>query len=161
MQLKEVFEKRYSVRSFKDNSIDKASVDSILETARLIPTAHNLQPQRLLVLQSNEQLERLDHCTPCRHNAPLAIVVCYDNTQCWVRPFDNAKSGEIDASIAATQMMDKATDLGLGSLWVMNFDPPDTIIPVAILMIGYPAQDSQPSTNHGNRSPMERFLLQD
>jgi len=54
-------------------------------------------------------------------------------------------------------MMLQAHELGLGTTWVMYFDPaaairefalPENIIPVAILPIGYPAQDAEPSANH-------------
>ena len=39
---------RYSVRKFDTKPVEQEKVDIILETARLAPTAHNYQPQRLL-----------------------------------------------------------------------------------------------------------------
>ncbi len=35
----------------------------MLEAGRNAPTAHNLQPQRIFVLQSSEALEKVDGCT--------------------------------------------------------------------------------------------------
>ena len=70
---------RYSVRKFETKPVEKEKVDSILAVARLAPTAHNYQPQRLLVLNSDESLNKLKDCTNGHFNAPLAIIVCYDN----------------------------------------------------------------------------------
>lgn len=39
---------RYSVRKFDTKPVEQDKVDTILEVARLAPTAHNYQPQRLL-----------------------------------------------------------------------------------------------------------------
>ena len=47
---------RYSVRKFDTKPVEQEKVDSILEVARLAPTAHNYQPQRLLVLNSDKAL---------------------------------------------------------------------------------------------------------
>lgn len=43
---------RYSVRKFGTKQVEQEKVDSLLEVAGLAPTAHNNQPQRLLVLDS-------------------------------------------------------------------------------------------------------------
>jgi nitroreductase len=62
----------------------------------------------------------------------------------------------------------EATDLGLGSVWVMHFDPstlresfelPDTIIPVALLPVGYPASDVEPNPRHFANKPIEDILI--
>ena len=84
---------RYSVRKFDSKRVEQEKVDSLLEVARLAPTAHNNQPQRLLVLDSADSLNRLKDCTPCHFNAPLAIIVCYDNKASWKRSFDNGGYG--------------------------------------------------------------------
>ena len=59
----------------------------------------------------------------------------------------------MDASVVGTHMMLEAEDLGLGSVWVLLFDPgkvrdafgiPDHIHPHFILAVGYPAADAAP-----------------
>ena len=40
--------------------VEKEKIEKILETAKLAPTARNLQPQRILVLTQKEQLEKLN-----------------------------------------------------------------------------------------------------
>ncbi len=151
---------RHSVRKFSDKKVEQDKINLILEAGRIAPTACNNQPQRILVLENKEELEKLKDCTPCHFDAPLAILVCYDNTISWKRPFDNKDGGEIDASIVTSHMMLEVTELGLGTTWVGHFDPaamikafdlPENIIPVALLPIGYPSEDSVPHPNHNKR----------
>lgn len=70
---------RYSVRKFDTKPVEQEKVDILLEAARLAPTAHNYQPQRLLVLNTTDSLNKLKDCTNGHFNTPLAIIVCYDN----------------------------------------------------------------------------------
>lgn len=86
--------------------------------------------------------------------APLAIVVAVDveASDPWIE----------DAAIAATFIQLQAQDLGLGSCWIQIrgrytdrdlesetyvqnvLDMPDTILPVAIITIGHPAEEKKP-----------------
>jgi len=168
MEFKKVITERYSVRSFDKRTIEKEKLDAILEAARLAPTACNNQPQRIKVLTTAKDLALVDSVSPCRYNAPVAILVCYDKTKAWVSKVDGVMHGEVDASIVLTQMMLQAADLGLGSLWVGMFDPKKTcevfklganIVPVSFLMVGYPAPDSRPAKMHTDRKPLKELLI--
>ena len=53
----------------------------------------------------------------------MIIAVGYDPKEAWHREHDNKDHGEIDATIAATQMMLQAADLGLGTTYVGMFYP--------------------------------------
>ena len=46
---------RYSVRKFDTKPVEQEKLDILLEAARLAPTAHNYQPQRLLVLNTTDR----------------------------------------------------------------------------------------------------------
>lgn len=151
---------RYSVRKFSSKKVECEKINLILEAGKLAPTACNFQPQRLLILDDEIGLDKLKNCTPYHFDAPLVILICYDNTVSWKRKYDNKDSGDIDASIVTTHMMLEIANLGLGTTWVGSFDPeltrktfklPENIIPVALLPIGYPAGDSQPNPNHDKR----------
>ena len=63
---------RYSERRFAQTPIEPEKIDLILEAGRVAPTARNRQPQRILVVQSEEGLERIDRCTDCRFGAPAS-----------------------------------------------------------------------------------------
>ena len=160
---------RYSLRSFSPKAVEAEKLSRILEAGRLAPTACNNQPQRVKVITDQADLLKVDLCSPCRFGAQAVLLVCYDKTVCWKHPSNEALiSGEIDASIVATHLILAAQDIGLGSCWVMKFDRektvktfalPKNIVPVAMLPIGYPAEDATPSDRHGSRKAVGEFLL--
>ena len=158
---------RYSVRRFKTDPVPRELIDKILKAGQLAPTACNNQPQKILVVSSAEGLEKLKRCTECHFNAPLAMIVCNDGSRSWTRPFDGKSSGDVDGSIVTTHLMLEAAELGLGSTWVMFFIPDavkaefalaDGIEPVAILPMGYPADDAAPSPMHEKTRPMAELV---
>ena len=158
---------RYSVRKYLDRPVPEELVEKILEAARLAPTGCNNQPQRIIVLQSRDALEKLKECTRCHFDAPLAFIIGYDRRECWYRPYDGKASGDIDASIVTTHMMLEAAQLGLGSCWVMHYRPAvlkekfaidENIETTALLTVGYPAQDSVPAPGHTAFRPMEEIV---
>ncbi|NLW69803.1 MAG: nitroreductase [Eubacteriaceae bacterium] len=161
---------RYSLRAFSEKKVEAADLEAVLEAGRLAPTAHNDQPQRILVIQSEENLAKLKKCTMSHYNAPAALLVCADKTACWKRAYDGKLSADIDASIVATQMMLQAQSLGLGTTWVMHFDPvamreefavPDNYEMTALLVLGYPAEGAQPSARHTERKPLGETVFYD
>ena len=54
MDFIEIAKKRYSVRGYKDRKVEEEKLKKILEAAHVAPTAANLQPVRLIVVQSSE-----------------------------------------------------------------------------------------------------------
>lgn len=165
MEFLELASTRYSVRKFEPRLVPREAIDRILEAARLAPTAHNNQPQEIIVVQSEEALARLRKCTECHYDAPLAFIISYDKDRVWKRSYDGRDSGDVDTGIVTTHMMMEATDLGLGSCWVMYFIPeavkvefalPENLEPTAILLVGYPA--GEPSPNHEKRRPTKDYV---
>lgn len=159
---------RYSVRKFSDKKVDPAIVESILRAADLAPTACNNQPQKIYVLESEDALAKFKKCTSCHFDAPLAFIVCCDENVSWKRPFDGKDSGFVDGSIVATHMILEAWDKGVGSTWVMYFDPeavkthfnlPENIVPVALLPMGYPAEDAKPAPKHTQYRPISETVV--
>lgn len=53
----------------------------------------------------------------------LIFVMCVDRSKAWTRKYDGISSAEVDSSIAMTQMMLQAQELGLGTTWVMALNP--------------------------------------
>ena len=116
MNFLEMAEKRYSVRRYSDKKVETEKLEKILHAAHVAPTAVNLQPVRLIVVQERNGLEKISKGANI-YGAPLAIIVCADHDKAWIRPFDNKQTGDIDASILTDHMMMEATELGLGSVW--------------------------------------------
>ena len=158
---------RYSLRKFDARPVEQEKLDLILEAGRNAPTAHNKQPQRMFVIQSPEALEKADACMGCHFHSPVIIAVGYDPAESWNRETDGKDHGEIDATIAATQMMLQAADLGLGTTYVGMFNPEKLLAAfpemeglnmTAILALGYPAEGAHPAKLHTVRKPMEEMV---
>ena len=122
MDFMELAKRRCSVRAYEDRKVEPEKLERILEAARIAPTAKNLQPVKLLAVQSGEGLEKVGKAANI-YDAPLAIIVCADHQRAWTRPFDGKRSTDIDASILTDHMMLEATELGLGSVWICFFKP--------------------------------------
>ena len=108
MNFLDIAKKRYSVRSYNSQNVEPEKLDKILEAAHIAPTAANLQPVRLLVIQEKTELDKISKAANI-YNAPLAIIVCSDHSIAWKRPFDNKQTTDIDASILTDHMMLQAT----------------------------------------------------
>jgi nitroreductase len=168
MDFLDLAKKRCSVRSYQDKPVEKEKIDTILQAGWVAPTAANLQPNRFLVLNDEQSLCKLAKATN-PHGAPLAIIVCAEKTVAFVRPFDKASMADIDAAIATDHMMLQAEDLGLGSCWLTYFDPaiikrefniPETIVPVNILVIGYAdGEPASPERHSSARKPLNSMVL--
>lgn len=167
MDFAELVKNRYSVRKFDGTPLSSDEIGIVLEAGRLAPTANNQQPQRIFVLKTKEALSNLKKCTAYDYDTKTAFLICYDKELSWKRSFDGADSGQTDASIVATHMMLSATSIGVGTTWVMWFDPdkvrynfdlPDNLIPVVILVAGHAASDAIPCEDHNIRKPLDETV---
>lgn len=157
MDFIELAKERFSCRKFKTDTVEQEKIDLILEAGYVAPTAVNRQPQKILVLTDENKLALLKECTKYDFDAPLCFIVCTDSDKAYSRGYDGKNSAEIDASIVTTHMMMEAQDLGLGTTWVMAFNPekarelfnvPKELEIVAMLPTGYPADDAVISPLH-------------
>ena len=170
MDFLELAKQRYSCRNFLDKKVEKEKLEKILEAGRIAPTAVNYQPQRILILQDKEKLEKLSECTSYGWNAPTIMIICYDKTVSWKRRFDGKDEGIVDAAIVTTHMMLEIANLGLGTTWIGSFDPekvrkvyniPDDYEIVAILPVGYKSEESKPSEMHQKRNSIDKMFFWD
>lgn len=158
---------RCSVRSYTDRKVEPEKLEKILEAAHVAPTAANLQPVRLIAVQSEEGLAKVGRAADI-YGAPLAIIVCADHDRAWVRPFDRKQTGDIDASILTDHMMLQAAELGLGTVWVCYFKPdvlreqfalPANLEPVNILAVGYADEKpADPERHSRTRIPVHELV---
>lgn len=170
MEYTKLIADRYSVRQFLPDPLSQGELDRILAAGHLAPTGCNNQPQRILVLNTEESIAKLQTCTKCHFGAPTALLVCYHKDECWTRKYDGKTCGVADACIVATHLMLAAADLGIGSTWVMHFDPaamrrtfaiPDRIEPVALLVMGHPSPDAEPMALHTQYRPLDEVVCYD
>ena len=96
----EMTRERWSVRKFAPEQISDDHMARILEAGRNAPSACNYQPQRVLVMQSEEAIARVRSITHWAFNAPTVLLVCADLTESW-KNVDGCDSAEVDATILA------------------------------------------------------------
>ena len=170
MEFEKLITERYSVRNFKPEHLPKELLDKILAAGHKAPTGCNYQPQRILVLNTDESINKLRQCTRSHFGAPTALLVCHNTEESWVRRYDGALSSPVDAAIAATHLMLASHNEGVGCCWVMHFDPaamrekfniPSHIEPTALLVMGYPAEDAKPHEFHWKFRPLEETVVYD
>ena len=166
MEFDRVIKERSATRKFSDKKVEQEKLDMILEAGRLAPTAKNLQPFQIYVINSSEGLAKIDKASPCRYNAPVVLLVCGDKEIAFAK--GNHSIYEMDVSIVTTHMMLKATDIGVDNIWVemfdesvlrLEFDIPDNLVPVCLLPIGYKALDCPESINHNKRKSIDDLVV--
>lgn len=154
----ELAKERYSVRAYLPKPVEDEKLQKVLEAGLLAPTAKNQQPQKIYVVKSEELKAKLAAVTPCTFNAPVVLVICYDEERaCKGKVYENYSFGNTDAAIVGTHMMLEAADLGLGTCWVGWFcekevkealNLPENIRVCDLMPIGYTAPDAHISQMH-------------
>ena len=125
MNIMDAIKARRSIRSYKDQPVEPAKLQQVLEAARLAPSASNRQDWKFIVVQDQQMREALANAC---HNqkfvsqAPVVIAVCSTN------PTRTMASGQpaaaVDLAIAVDHMTLAAVELGLGTCWIGAFDAP-------------------------------------
>lgn len=160
MEFSEVIRNRYSCKKFDGRQVGEDKLQAILAAGQVAPTAKNLQEQKVYVVQSPENLAKIDKVTPCRYGAPTVLVVAFDKNNVFTYPGGKRDSGIEDASIVATHMILAAYNEGVDSCWVNFFNPDDLAKDLGlpeneeILMLmdlGYAADGVKPLPNHSSR----------
>ncbi len=165
----ETLRKRESIRFFDRRPIPAPVLRDILESARLAPSAKNLQPYRFIVLFRDEWSEEFDDFMyrPGFKDAPVAVVVLAKDEDSYHRPVDHHPYAWVDASIAVTEMISAATAYGVGACWIVYLDAPRLKsvldIPedwdvVGIIPMGYPARGPLSGTKRKRRSFDDMFM---
>lgn len=150
---------RYSVRAYRSDAVPEEALGSVLEAARLAPTAANRQAFQLVVIHvagRESELQKIygrDWFT----QAPLVICACGMPGENWVRR-DGKNYNDVDVAIVMDHLTLAAADVGLGTCWIGAFDPdaarevlglPDEVEPVAFTPLGYPADSPRPKKRKG------------
>lgn len=151
---------RTSVRAYTSEPVPDEMVETLLRAAMAAPSAMNRQPWEFVVVNDRAVLDTLAgqlRYAKMLVQAPLAIVVCAE-TMITHRDGSQSENGlwEHDASAATQNILLAAKALGLGAVWTAASDPersavvkealniPGTIMPLCVIPIGFPAEDSEP-----------------
>jgi nitroreductase len=164
MTFLDIAKSRFSLRKYNSEPVSEEDLNYVLEAGRVAPSAVNYQPWHFLVLRETESLEKI-HQTYHREwfrEAPVVIVLLGDHNQGWKRT-DGKDHTDIDVAIAADHMTLAATDRGLGTCWVCNFDKkktielfniPEHLEPIVFLPLGYTNIQTDPNRHQEKRKTL-------
>lgn len=149
MSLLSIAQARYSCRNYLPRHIEQDKLDYIFSCVRLAPSAVNRQPWHFHIVSSEAMRRKVQSCydRPWFATAPMYIVATILHDQEWVRA-DGKRHGDIDIAIATEHLCLAATEQGLATCWVCNFDAERLAsllhltadeVPAVIIPIGYAA----------------------
>ena len=123
MDFLELVRNRYSCRAYKALSVEKEKLDYIMECVRLAPSAVNRQPGHFRIVSNEEEKAKMQQCYNREwfKTAPLYVIASVRHDEEWVRA-DGKHHGDIDVAIAVEHLCLAATEQGLATCWVCNFD---------------------------------------
>ena len=123
MELLELIKRRYSCRSYKSKRVENEKLDYIMECVRFAPSAVNKQPWKFRIIRNEADKAKLQACYNREwfQTAPMYIICSILHDEEWVRS-DGKRHGDIDIAIAVEHLCLAATEQGLGTCWVCNFD---------------------------------------
>ena len=164
MNFLELVKQRYSCRAYKSLGVEKEKLEYILECVRLAPSAVNKQPWRFRIVSKEEDKARLQQCynRDWFKTAPMYVVASVLHDEEWVRS-DGKHHGDIDIAIAVEHLCLAATEQGLATCWVCNFDAvlckelfnlSDNEEPAVLIPLGYAEDEVKPK----NRKPIETIV---
>ena len=142
---------RYSCRDYRPDLVEPQKIDYIMECVRMSPSAVNHQPWRFRIITDDENRRKLSQCYSREWfaSAPLYVIASVLHDEEWVRA-DGKHHGNIDIAIAVEHLCLAATEQGLATCWVCNFDAAlchslfnlvDNEEPAVLIPIGYAADE--------------------
>ena len=163
MELYDALLRRRSTRKFKSDKVSDSTVKELLIAAMSAPSACNKTPWEFFVIRGEENLKRILRASLfSRYDAPLAIVLCANLENALPEPL--CEYWVQDLSAATENILLRATDLGLGSVWCGIYPQetpmkrvceilslPDSMIPLNVILIGYPDEDLPPRTQYDEK----------
>ena len=163
----DVIMSRKSVRSYTDQNVTEAQVETILKAAMAAPTGMNIQPWRFVVVRDQAVKDALAGPRGGMiAQAPVVVVVCGE-TVMMRRPFGAGEDAEpvavengnwtADCAAATENLLLAVEAMGLGACWTAGYPYPErmaaarealglpeNVSPYCIVPIGHPAGDDQP-----------------
>lgn len=156
MDAMEAILSRRSIRKYTKEPIPEKVLKEILEAAMSAPSAGNEQPWHFIVIHDREILDEIPKIHPYSQSlksASVAILVCGDleleqHKDFWIQ----------DCSAATENILVAVCAKGLGAVWLGVYPRaervsgirkllsiPDHVIPLAVIPIGYPAEEKPPA----------------
>jgi nitroreductase len=154
----ELVEKRKSIRSYKNIEVEKEKLDYIIEAFRKAPSAKNLQPWKLVIVNDKNIIK--DLVVACKNQtfigeAPIVIIACAKEDEAYGTMGGYLNSYPVDIGLAFEHIILAATEQGLGTCWIGAFyeeevkkiiKAPKNVRVVALTPLGYPNEQGRQRT---------------
>lgn len=138
----EAVKERSSIRAYKGEPIEKEHLEKMVEAAREAPSAKNLQPWKLIIVQDPEVLDDL---------VPVFMSQSFvrDAGALVVGLVDRSKWSEVDLTIGMDHLCLEAVELGYGTCWIGAFkeeelkkelEVPEYYEPLVCMTVGVPEE---------------------
>lgn len=173
-QLFELMRKRASCRAFKKDEIDKNILKAIVEAGLTAASGGGLQPFSVIKITSKETKKKLMEYSRGQRfieNVPVVFMICLDQRRIQkmskITPFPteqleghfNMWMSIFDVGLMAQNMCLAAESYGLKSIFIGNFfnylsevsqllEIPDYVVPTAMMCLGYPKTEIQPTKKY-------------
>ncbi len=154
MELKEVIEKRKSIRDFEDTPVPEDKLLKVLEAARLAPSSSNRQPWKFVVVRDHKRRQELAQAAGGQtHIAKAPVVIVAVPTMPELVMKSGVPNYAVDLAIAVDHMTLAAVNEGLGTCWIGAFSQemardalkiPEGYRIVVLLPLGFPKQLEKP-----------------
>lgn len=165
MNFLDLVKQRYSCRSYQNKSVEQEKLDYVMDCARLAPSAVNKQPWLFRIVSDDASKAKLQECydRDWFKTAPMYIICSILHDEEWIR-YDGKHHGNIDIAVAVEHLCLAATEQGLATCWVCNFnvekckknfDIHADEDPTVIIPIGYAAD--QPTEK--KRKPISEIVF--
>ncbi len=153
MDLMQAIRARRSIRDYQDRPVEEEKLQAVLQAGGLAPSARNMQDWKFIVVKdaaTRQKLARAARDQQFVGQAPVVIAACgtSDLVMTCGQP-----TYPIDVAIALDHMTLAAAALDLGTCWIGAFyedqvkeilGVPQEIRVVALLPLGYPAEEPEP-----------------
>lgn len=156
MEVKEALLCRRSVRKYTEAPVSEEDVSELMHAAMSGPSAVNVCPWEFYAVTNPDTLAVLRKASRFTNmNAPLAIIVCGNLSR--TLPLGLSDFWVQDCSAATENILLRAVDLGLGTVWCGIYPQKKAVenvsealglkkkqIPLNIIFVGHPAETPEP-----------------
>ncbi len=114
MELCEAIQKRRSIRKYTDEPVSEADLDAILRAGLVTPSSKGLWPIEFVVVRDKENVIKTaqgrqgSSVTAAAADTVIVVIGDSEKADAWIE----------DGALAMGQMMLRATELGLGCVWI-------------------------------------------
>ncbi|MCQ2087314.1 MAG: nitroreductase family protein [Bacilli bacterium] len=164
MELKEALLKRRSVRKYTEEVVSKEDIDELMHAAMSGPSACNTRPWEFYVVQDPIKVKEVIKCMKFANYGANTVIIVAGNLHHTVLMPGLKEFWVQDCSAATENILLRATDLGLGTVWCGVYPnkklsdkikevigAKNHIIPLNVILVGHPNEEPESRDQYDER----------